>query len=62
MDETMRHNTRRIQGSADAAGALRAEVETLEHSVAVFRLRGADRADAGRALRAGPPLVMDAGS
>lgn len=62
MDETMRHNTRRIQGSADAAGALRAEVETLEHSVAVFRLRGADREEAGRALRAGPPLVMDAGS
>ncbi|AFT71662.1 Methyl-accepting chemotaxis sensory transducer with Pas/Pac sensor [Alloalcanivorax dieselolei B5] len=62
MDETMRHNARRIQGSADAAGALRAEVDTLGHSVAVFRLRDTARDEAGRSLQTGPSLVMEAGS
>ncbi|KAF0802814.1 aerotaxis receptor Aer [Alcanivorax xiamenensis] len=62
MDETMQHNARRIQGSADAAGALRGEVDTLGHSVAVFHLRGVDRQQAGHPVRTDPPLLMEAGS
>ncbi len=62
MDESMRLNARRIQGSADAAAALRAEVDTLGHSMAVFHLRGADRGEPGSSQRVRPPLVVEAGS
>jgi len=65
MDGVTRQNAERVQASARAAAALEAQVDSLTHSIAVFRLRdGAEQAPAKgadvRRLPASPPRPRSA--
>ena len=65
MDGVTRQNAERVQASARAAASLEAQVDSLTHSIAVFRLRGgAEQAPAKaadvRRLPASPPRPRSA--
>ncbi|MFC0268145.1 methyl-accepting chemotaxis protein [Kushneria aurantia] len=47
IDEVTRHNAEQVQTTADSAGDLRASVEHLTQSIAVFRLPGSSAEKAG---------------
>ena len=60
MDGVTRQNAERVQASARAAAALEAQVDSLTHSIAVFRLRDGAEQGAGQGRRRSSPARVAA--